>query len=455
MIRIVNTIILAGLMCPAVAFPQTGTPPKAEEIFEQRIMPIFRSPNPSSCVQCHLSSVDLKNYIKPSSDKTFVSLRDQGMINVDSPDKSKILTLIQMGEDDFDKPARRIHEKVRQQEFEAFSAWIVSCCKDKRMLDLPKMDAAELAGPETPDEVIRHGRKGRLMNSFVRNIWSQRLRCFPCHTPHEIKPDQPKVKQRYDKLVSEYGDRMNLFGKTPLETMNKWLVRTEPEGDDALPLINLDSPTKSLIVLKPTAKLPARVDGKFESPSYKVPVSHMGGLKMHLNDPSYKAFVAWIKDYSKLKSGKYETKTDLPLDNWFATKKVLRLKEIPKSWPVGTVVQLKPHRWLADQNKWSAEPVAFTQGTITPRGMVNGALFLLAPTDQDGRRKWATIKNRLPAGKYLVKVYADTKKKIDDSPEAMLGKEDYLGSVLIENAQWQIGFPKAETISFSQLKRGE
>ncbi len=44
------------------------------EIFENRIMPIFKSPNPSSCVQCHLSAVDLKDYILPSSDATFASL---------------------------------------------------------------------------------------------------------------------------------------------------------------------------------------------------------------------------------------------------------------------------------------------------------------------------------------------------------------------------------------------
>src|SRR5262245_10287972 len=69
---------------------------EALSIFEQRIMPIFRSPQPSSCIQCHLSSVDLKNYILPSPEKTFVSLRDQGLIDLASPEKSKILTLIQM-----------------------------------------------------------------------------------------------------------------------------------------------------------------------------------------------------------------------------------------------------------------------------------------------------------------------------------------------------------------------
>ena len=51
------------------------------EIFDRRIMPIFRSAKPSSCVECHLSGVDLKNYILDSPEKTFVSLRDQGLID--------------------------------------------------------------------------------------------------------------------------------------------------------------------------------------------------------------------------------------------------------------------------------------------------------------------------------------------------------------------------------------
>src|SRR5262245_57106413 len=51
-----------------------------QEIFERRIVPIFKSPNPSSCTQCHLAGVDLKDYILPSHEKTFLSLRDQGLI---------------------------------------------------------------------------------------------------------------------------------------------------------------------------------------------------------------------------------------------------------------------------------------------------------------------------------------------------------------------------------------
>lgn len=60
-----------------------------------------------------MCSVDLKQYILPSHEKTFLSLRDQGLVNLKEPKNSKILTPISMGEKDLDKGAKLIHEKRR------------------------------------------------------------------------------------------------------------------------------------------------------------------------------------------------------------------------------------------------------------------------------------------------------------------------------------------------------
>src|SRR5262249_7276421 len=87
--------------------------PTPEQVFQKRIVPIFQSPDPSSCTQCHLSGVDLKNYILPSSEKTFLSLRDQGLIDLKKPDDSKILRLIAMSEAD-KGGANLVHEKTRK-----------------------------------------------------------------------------------------------------------------------------------------------------------------------------------------------------------------------------------------------------------------------------------------------------------------------------------------------------
>ena len=81
--RVAGTIVGACVIAVSLSTPKGYAEEKdsALDVFEQRIMPIFRSTKPSSCVQCHLASVDLKNYILPSSEKTFLSLRDQGLVD--------------------------------------------------------------------------------------------------------------------------------------------------------------------------------------------------------------------------------------------------------------------------------------------------------------------------------------------------------------------------------------
>ena len=63
-------------------------------IFERRILPIFRAKSPSSCTECHLSGVDLKDYIDPDQGKTFASLVKAGLVDVEKPQDSKILEFI-------------------------------------------------------------------------------------------------------------------------------------------------------------------------------------------------------------------------------------------------------------------------------------------------------------------------------------------------------------------------
>ncbi len=140
---ILATTILVVLI-PAATETQSADPSPLD-LFNSRILPIFRSPKPASCIQCHLASVDLKNYILPSHEKTFASLRDQGLVDLDSPRKSKILGLIRMGEKDRDQGARLIHQKMRRAEYEAFSAWLTACCNDPELRRLPRLTEAERA----------------------------------------------------------------------------------------------------------------------------------------------------------------------------------------------------------------------------------------------------------------------------------------------------------------------
>lgn len=458
MTRIIATlaatiVALLFLTSSSIAADEATSQREALDLFEQRLMPIFRSPQPSSCVQCHLASVDLKNYILPSAEKTFVSLRDQGLINLAQPENSKILTLIQMGDKDLDRGAKLIHAKTRQAEYEAFLAWIKACSQDTRLRDLPRLSETELARPDKPDAVIRHNRKDRLLDSFVRNVWSQRMRCFPCHTPFELdatSQQHPKARETHRQFEEQFGQRMNFFKETPEATLRQLIANSRKPAKDHLPVINVAEPTKSLLVLKPLAKVPAKdASGQFEKPSYVEPVTHGGGKKMFPDDQTYKAFIAWLQDYARVVRDEYSTAGDLPLDNWHPTNQVLRLADAPENWAAFTGVQLLVYAWDSGNNAWSATPAAFTQGPVSPRHMVNGSLFLLGAKE---RKSDVNSQGSLTPGKYLIKVYVDLQNRLAADPSLFLGKNEFFGQAEIE-AQWLDGFQKAEMLSAKLLKK--
>lgn len=417
----------------------------AMQIFNDRIMPIFRSDKPSSCVQCHLASVDLKDYIRPSQKDTFAALRQQGLVDVDRPLESKILKLIRMGDADQDARARRIHEKTRQLEFSAFQAWIKACCADSELRTATAEEGVEV-GPAADLHVVRHTRKSRLVESFAQKIWSQRMRCFPCHTPHEFESSNPKHsvgKKRYADLAQKFGRRMDIFGETPEATLDRLVASSRRKIPGRLPLLNLEEPANSLLVLKPTARLPSKLDdGEFDKPSSVLPVSHMGGLKMHRNDPSYKSFVAWIQDYANAANGKYISVDDLPQDNWIATQKILRVKDIPQSWGKSPVVQLFVYA-ASEDGAFGTRPVAFTQGPVTPRRMVNGPLFLLPDLNDE-----STHPNPLKGGRFLVKICVDHQAQLEQHPELLLDTTNATTQFEIQ-AKWQDGWKLAEVHSLN------
>ena len=56
---------------------QTGSSRSSRAVFERRILPLLTAKNPSTCAECHLSGVDLKDYIRPTESETFAGLREQ------------------------------------------------------------------------------------------------------------------------------------------------------------------------------------------------------------------------------------------------------------------------------------------------------------------------------------------------------------------------------------------
>jgi hypothetical protein len=389
-----------------VLLPLTASAADSSVVFEQRIVPIFKSPNPSSCVQCHLAGVDLKHYILPSAEKTFRSLRDQGLIDLSNPEKSKILVLIQMGDADPKAPA--VLAANRKAEYEAFAAWIKACAADEALRSSPKLDAAELAVPPRPAEVIRHARKDRLLESFERNVWSMRFRCMNCHT--EGTPQN-------DKLRREYGDRVAWVKKAgPAATMD-YLIASK--------LIDPKEPEKSLLLQKPLGA-----------------VKHEGGVKFAVGDQAYKGFRQWVEDVAAIKTDRYAKAGDLPKPAKgplaFGSEAWLKLANTPDAWG-DKLLQVNVHAWDDVAKSWEKDPIATSDRMVWGKGKLwQHELTLLAEPGSERAKAFAT-RAALPPGRYLIKVYVDRDGRLKKDWTATLADADYVGQVEVR-AAWKEGY---------------
>jgi hypothetical protein len=397
--------------------------PTPQQVFERRILPIFKSPNPSSCTQCHLAGVDLKSYILPSHEKTFLSLRDQGLIDLKTPGESKILRLIRMGEKDGDQGAALIHEKVRKAEYEAFAEWIRACCDDPSLRDAPKLAEADLAGPPRPPEVIRHARKDHLLASFEQNVWAMRFRCMSCHVEGSAEND---------KLRKEHGDRVAWMKRAGAEaTMNYLLNETR--------LIDVKEPEKSLLLRKPLAE-----------------VKHGGGKKFLPGDLGYKGFRAWIEDYAAIRNDRYTAAGDLPKpasdlvqfgsDVWF------KLADTPPEWG-DKLLQVTLYAWDEQKKTWETEPIASSDRGVWGGGKLwQHNLTLTAAKDSRRAAAWKRGKPALPAGRYLVKVYVDFKGRLAADWKAVLGEEDHVGQAEV-TSRWPEGYGQMTVLNAGRVKK--
>ena len=397
-IAFVGTALLCG---------DDGRGEDALAIFRQRITPILAAKNPSSCSECHLAGVDLKNYIGATQEETFAALRDGGLIDSKNPDQSKLLKFIAR------KPERPglVGDKVRQQEYDAFRAWIAAAVKDPKLAAAQTTDAK--LGPQLPDEVIRHARRDRVLASFLDNVWSEAGRCAACHSP-----------DRNQKQVKEHGEHIS------------WIKLGDPQGtlDHLLEyeLIDVKSPEKSLILLKPTNQ-----------------VKHGGGVKMTVGDRTYRQFRTFLDDYAAALAGKYQTAADLPepgrevsqvSEIWF------KLTEVPEKYDQ-LVLQVDLYRWDDSAKAWSKDRWASGDRQVFGKGKLwQQHLSLTAPR---GTPRAAEIRKSpsLPPGKYLAKIYIDRENKLARQYPAELGDAEFVGQVELDS-RWPAGYQQMTVVRF-------
>lgn len=402
---------------PALALLLAFADPSPEQVFEKRIRPIFDSPNPSSCVQCHLAGVDLKHYIRPSHRETFLSLRDQGLVDLDRPEKSRILALITMGRED--AGAKLIHKQARDAEYKAFAAWIKASAADPELRTAPKLAPEQVAKPPRPDEVIRHARKDKLLESFENSVWAMRFRCMSCHI--EGTPENKKK-------VAEFGPKVAWMKAAGPEATLKYLTESK--------LIDAKDPTNSLLLKKPLNA-----------------VKHDGGQKFIVGDQGYKAYRRFLEDYAAIVNDRYAKASELPAVapvEAFGSEAWLKIENTPPAW-ADKLLTVKVFAWDRSEQAWEAEPTATTDRKVWGGGKLwQHTITLLAAKGSERAKAWKA-NAALPAGKYLVKVYVDATGKSAKDWTAELTDADYVGQAEVETG-WPTGYGKMTVLDARRVK---
>ncbi|MDG1893685.1 MAG: hypothetical protein P8J37_02135 [Fuerstiella sp.] len=382
---------------------------EALELFKRRITPILRSTNPSSCSEWHLSGVDLKNYIGDTQEQTFASLRSAGLINMQKPDESKLLTFIHREP----KNATPVSRKARQQEFTAFRAWVRAAVKDPAVASA-KTDSDQL-GPKVALEVIRHGRRGRVVGSSIQNIWSEMGRCVNCHSP-ELNRKQigrnGKTKEDVDAISW-------IVLRDPSATLQKLV----DSGN-----IDLEDPDASPVLAKPVGL-----------------EEHGGGPRFAVGSRTGKNFRRFLNDYAAVVNGEYASADQIPRpSNVFAvsTGQQLRIADLPQR--PGKKL-LRADIYGRDGDKWSVAPWATAANPINgEREMWHSMVFATA---QVGSDRAATLRKNpvLSDGRYLIKVYIDREDRLKKEQDYELGEAEFYGQVETDG-EWKLGYQPPQII---------
>ena len=387
-------LAILGVMAVACA----AQAPRYETLFAQKLKPIASSDEPASCNECHLAGVDLASFLHDDGATTFLSLRDQGLVDLEDVKRSRILALIQMAKPD--SPV--VTQQVRGRELEAMTAFLEACVADAELVARPKLPADQLARPAADNAAIKFMREDQVQARFRRSLWAEIERCAGCHR----SPDNAKQ-------VEQYGDRVNwVVPNDPRATMQRMADRG---------YFNVDEPTKSLVLLKPTFQ-----------------IDHGGGPKMVIGDESYAKWIAWIEDYARTVKGQYGSAADLPAepnevlihsDIW------VRLEHGGK-WS-NNAIAIFVRAWDEQAGTWEADPIASATRVVEGPGWQQ-QLYLRAAAGSERLRQFLRDR-RLPAGKYQVTIFVDPSYVPQQGKPAVFGPEQRVGAIEVDR-QWGVGY---------------
>ncbi len=282
-VRWVNGLLGATMAVAAVVAcsasddePRDCSEAAVGKLYEKRIQPLLEEDHPSTCNQCHLSGIDLGLFVKDTPCQTMACMVDQGLVNLDKPDDSLILTWI----DRANPQSEGITQQVIAEERNGFLEWIRhtaecgTCYAGDNACGSAETDVNDCALAETDGGVPAVDDPGgctdkELETLFLQSFFPFRRRCFPCHFDGETEvPEAPRWIHVGPCDIAS------------LETMHEVMKRG---------FINVNDPDKSIWLLKP---LDESLGG----------IEHGGGPKFHtLDEEAYVRMKYFAERYAEMR----------------------------------------------------------------------------------------------------------------------------------------------------------
>ncbi len=250
-------------------------------IFEQRIQPVLQDDRPTSCNECHLSGVDLGLFARETPCETLACMRDLGLVDLRSPDRSLVLDWI----DRASPSSPLITQEVIDEEYRGMREWI-EYYADCGLSECSEVQCGEGKEPFCELEDWPLGERGRrsdpggcsdvaLEQLFREAVYVARRRCYPCHS----QDDEINFPRAGHWLVEE-----GTCEVASLRTMHGLIERG---------LVNPTNPAQSLLLLKPLEETEGGIQ-------------HEGLDKFHPGDPNYEDMLYWLTRYGECQVARSE-----------------------------------------------------------------------------------------------------------------------------------------------------
>ncbi len=287
--RSVRTGSLVALLCTVAAFAsgcegsEEDKPAICDEspgaLYERRIAPLFADDQPKTCNQCHLAGVDLSKFVREDACESMACLKEDGLVDLDSPEDSVILTWIGRAEPD----SELITENVIEQERAAFLEWIEheAVCGECSGASCGSPDKAKFCEithdplVTSPAEIDPGGCDDVALEQLFRDtVFAARGRCYPCHFEGIANPIPGAIQ-----WVAQ-DETCDLAAATTMANV----IREQ--------FIDIDEPSQSSLLLKPLSEeqggLPHGGNAKFQKE----------------NDAGYDNFLYWLTRYADCQKAK-------------------------------------------------------------------------------------------------------------------------------------------------------